>query len=136
MCFFVLQVITPSADGPAEKAGIQPRDVVVKIDGKATAGLSLYDAGELLQGAEGSQVHSFHPYVIKQERLLALKGTERWGATGSQVCCTPPPVLNKRGSPFPEGGLQVAPVSGGCAHAPQLLGFLCFVAAQQSLQRR
>lgn len=52
----ILQVITPSAGGPADKAGIQPRDYVAKIDGRATAGISLYDAGELLQGTEGSQV--------------------------------------------------------------------------------
>lgn len=51
-----MQVITPSADGPADKAGIRPRDQVVQIDGKPTKGISLYDAGELLQGNEGSQV--------------------------------------------------------------------------------
>ena len=51
-----LQVITPSADGPADKAGIKPRDGVIAIDGKPTAGASLYDAGDRLQGPEGSQV--------------------------------------------------------------------------------
>lgn len=56
-CF--CQVITPSPGGPADKAGIQPRDAVLAIDGKPTAGLSLYDAGDLLQGPEGSQV--WHP---------------------------------------------------------------------------
>ncbi|CAL8471979.1 g11521 [Coccomyxa elongata] len=51
-----LVVITPSAGGPAEKAGIEPRDGLVAIDGKQTEGLSLYDAGDMLQGAEGSEV--------------------------------------------------------------------------------
>ena len=32
------QVITPSAGGPAEKAGIEPRDGLVAIDGKQTEG--------------------------------------------------------------------------------------------------
>ena len=50
------QVITPSAGGPAEKAGIEPRDGLVAIDGKQTEGLSLYEAGDMLQGAEGSEV--------------------------------------------------------------------------------
>lgn len=55
------QVITPSAGGPADKAGIQPRDAVLSIDGKPTFGTSLYDAGELLQGAEGTQVSTCKP---------------------------------------------------------------------------
>ena len=54
-----MQVITPSADGPADKAGIRSRDNVVNIDGKPTAGISLYDAGEMLQGPEGSQVYLY-----------------------------------------------------------------------------
>lgn len=52
------QVVTPSPGGPADKAGIKSRDVVVSIDGKPTTGLSLYDAGDMLQGGEGSQVCS------------------------------------------------------------------------------
>lgn len=50
------QVITPSAGGPAERAGIEPRDGLVAIDGKQTVGLSLYEAGDMLQGAEGTEV--------------------------------------------------------------------------------
>ena len=50
------QVITPSAGGPAERAGIAPRDTLVAIDERKLAGLTLYDAGEMLQGAEGSEV--------------------------------------------------------------------------------
>ena len=67
----ILQVITPSAGGPADKAGIQPRDYVAKIDGRATAGISLYDAGELLQGTEGSQVpiKAIFIAVSKQSKL-------------------------------------------------------------------
>ncbi len=52
------QVITPSAGGPAERAGIEPRDGVVAINDRQTQGLSLYEAGDLLQGTEGSEVTS------------------------------------------------------------------------------
>ncbi len=50
------QVITASAGGPAEEAGIAPRDEVVAIDGQETRGRSLYEAGDMLQGPPGSQV--------------------------------------------------------------------------------
>ena len=54
-------MITPSAGGPAERAGIAPRDTLVAIDGRPLAGLTLYDAGEMLQGPEGSEVRSTRP---------------------------------------------------------------------------
>lgn len=50
------QVITPSAGGPADRAGIEPRDALVAIGDVATEGLTLYEAGDLLQGPEGSEV--------------------------------------------------------------------------------
>ena len=49
-------MITPSVGGPAERGGIAPRDTLVAIDGRPLAGLTLYDAGEMLQGPEGSEV--------------------------------------------------------------------------------
>ncbi len=51
-----LVVIAPAPGGPAEKAGIRPGDEILAIDGQQTSELSLYAAGGLLQGVEGSEV--------------------------------------------------------------------------------
>lgn len=63
-----LVVIAPAPGGPAEKAGIRPGDEIMAIDGQQTSELSLYAAGGLLQGVEGSEV------------VLTLKAR---GATGT-----------------------------------------------------
>lgn len=60
------QVITPSAGGPAERAGIGPRDGLVAIGDRKTEGLSLYEAGDLLQGSEGSEVTPLCSPCIKE----------------------------------------------------------------------
>ena len=52
---FAPQVIAPSAGGPAERAGVAPKDELLAIGGRPTEGMSLYEAGELLQGPQGSQ---------------------------------------------------------------------------------
>jgi carboxyl-terminal processing protease len=51
-----LRVISPIEGSPAEKAGIQPRDRILKINGIPTVKLSLDDAAERMRGAIGSQV--------------------------------------------------------------------------------
>lgn len=42
--------------GPAEKAGLQPGDIISEIDGKSTHGLTTDDDAKLLRGKEGTQV--------------------------------------------------------------------------------
>ena len=51
-----LYVVAPVKGSPAEKAGIQPGDVIEYIDTKATRDISLFDAKQLLSGAAGSEV--------------------------------------------------------------------------------
>jgi carboxyl-terminal processing protease len=51
-----LRVIAPIAGSPADRAGIQPQDRVITIDGVDTLNLSLDEAAASLRGRPGSQV--------------------------------------------------------------------------------
>ena len=51
-----LVVVTPIAGSPAEKAGIQPRDRIIKIEGTLTKNLTLDQAASLMRGRIGSAV--------------------------------------------------------------------------------
>lgn len=52
----VLTVIAPLKDSPAEKAGIKAGDIILKIDGKVAADLSVDEAVELIRGEKGTTV--------------------------------------------------------------------------------
>lgn len=49
-------VMAPLSSSPAEKAGILPEDIIVKVDGKDTANMTLPEAVDLIRGPRGSQV--------------------------------------------------------------------------------
>jgi carboxyl-terminal processing protease len=51
-----LRVIAPIEGSPADKAGILPRDRILKINGISTEGLTLDDAAERMRGPVGSIV--------------------------------------------------------------------------------
>lgn len=51
-----LEVVTPIDGSPAEKAGIQPRDQILAIDGVSTKNLSLDEAASRMRGKEGTHV--------------------------------------------------------------------------------
>jgi len=52
----LVKVISPIDDTPAAKAGIQPGDLIVKIDDKPVKGLSLNQAVDMMRGEPGSKV--------------------------------------------------------------------------------
>ncbi len=49
-------IISPFDDSPAQKAGIQPGDFVMKVDGEDTSGLSLSEVVSKIKGPEGTSV--------------------------------------------------------------------------------
>ena len=52
----VLTVVSPIEGTPAFRAGIQPGDQIIKVDGESTKEMSLVDAVKKLRGPEGSAV--------------------------------------------------------------------------------
>lgn len=72
-----LRVIAPIEGSPAEKAGIQPKDYILKIGDVSTEGLTLDEAANQMRGAIGTQVKltllrdSDEPFevTIKRDRI-------------------------------------------------------------------
>lgn len=60
-----IKVIAPIDDTPAQRAGLQAGDVIVRIDDKPVKGLSLNEAVQLMRGKPGTQV-----------RLSILRGSD------------------------------------------------------------
>lgn len=52
----MLTIIAPLEDSPAEKAGLLPGDLILKIDQKKTQNLSLEEAIRLIRGEKGTKV--------------------------------------------------------------------------------
>lgn len=52
----MLKVISPIDDTPASRAGIEPGDLIVKIDDQPVKGMSLMDAVERMRGPAGSKI--------------------------------------------------------------------------------
>lgn len=51
-----LKVVAPIDDTPAAKAGIEAGDLIVKIDGQPTKGMSMIEAVDKMRGAPGSKI--------------------------------------------------------------------------------
>jgi carboxyl-terminal processing protease len=51
-----IKVISPIDGTPAEKAGIESRDLIIKLDGMSAKGLSLDEAVDKMRGPKGSKI--------------------------------------------------------------------------------
>ncbi len=51
-----IKVVSPIDDTPASKAGIEAGDLIVKIDGKPTKGMSMMEAVGMMRGKPGSDI--------------------------------------------------------------------------------
>jgi carboxyl-terminal processing protease len=51
-----LVVVSPIDGSPASRAGVQPKDIIVSIDGKSTKGMSTEEAVKLIRGKAGTTV--------------------------------------------------------------------------------
>ncbi len=51
-----LTIVAPIKNTPAEKAGLKPRDQILKIDGESVEGLDLYEATSQIRGEKGTVV--------------------------------------------------------------------------------
>lgn len=67
-----LEVIAPIAGSPAEKAGIQPRDRILKIEGFSTENLTLDEAAARMRGPIGSVVTLLIERVGEGEREISI----------------------------------------------------------------
>ncbi|MGC8592088.1 S41 family peptidase [Acidithiobacillus sp.] len=52
----IIKVVAPIDGTPAAKAGIQPGDLIIKIDGKAVQGMSLQETVDMMRGKPGSKI--------------------------------------------------------------------------------
>ena len=52
----VLTIVSPIEGTPAYRAGVMAKDQIVKINGKSTKGITIYDAVKKLRGRPGSEV--------------------------------------------------------------------------------
>lgn len=83
-----LTVIAPIANTPAAKAGLQPSDTIIKIDGKDPSGLSLEEAVSRIRGKAGTDVtltiirNNGNPYDIKITRANITVPSVTWKKEG------------------------------------------------------
>lgn len=72
----MLKVISPIDDTPASRAGIEPGDLIVKIDDHPVKGMSLMDAVERMRGPAGSKIiltlvrGTGRPFDVELERAV------------------------------------------------------------------
>ena len=72
-----VKVIAPIDDTPAERAGLKPGDLIIRVDGESTKGMELNDAVRLMRGEPGTEVEltvvrdgEDGPFTVTLERAV------------------------------------------------------------------
>jgi carboxyl-terminal processing protease len=72
-----VKVVSPIDDTPAQRAGVLPGDLIIRIDDKPVKGMELSEAVTLLRGKPGSKIEltivregAANPIVLKVERAV------------------------------------------------------------------
>lgn len=83
-------VVSPLTDSPAERAGLKPNDIIVKINGVSTEDMSLDQAVDKIRGKEGTEVELTiyrtsvsDPIVMKITRSAILVPSVTWKMVGT-----------------------------------------------------
>ncbi len=114
-----LVVVTPLPGGPAERSGVRAGDSIVSIDGKPTAGLSLYEASDLLLGEIGSQVtvSVLHSGSLTAKELVLTREKLAVNPVSSELCSDVAPSVGPAGVSGPLGYIRVATFSSKTSEA-------------------
>lgn len=78
------EVISPIDDTPASRAGILPGDVILRINGKVTDGMSLKDVVDVLRGEVGTKVRitigrrNIAPFTVTLTRAVIHVASVKW----------------------------------------------------------
>lgn len=72
-----VKVIAPIDDTPAERAGLQPGDLIIRVDGQSTKGMELNEAVRLMRGEPGTEIEltimrdeDDGPFTVTLERAV------------------------------------------------------------------
>ena len=84
-----VRVVSPIEDTPADRAGVQPGDLIVGVDGLSIEGSSLLDSVRLMRGKPGTEVvlaierEGVEPIELTLVRDIIVVRAVRWRSEGS-----------------------------------------------------
>ena len=84
----VVKVVSPIDDTPASKAGVQPGDYIIAIDGKPALGLTINEAVDKMRGPINSPIVitlrrvGLDPFDVKLVRAKIVVQSVKWHAEG------------------------------------------------------
>lgn len=86
-------IVSVLKNSPASRAGLQPRDALIAVDGKPTTGLDLGAVSKLIRGSEGSKVvmtvlrndQKYDYSLVRSSIILHVVDSELKGENGKKI---------------------------------------------------